>query len=292
MSAVELDDGRNPSSVLYYAPRWRRQQRPSADESSILPILEKLRRMEGARPLVDSVPLMPSDEPIGVLDAAASRKRALLIAARFVAVTGLCIGAAVIVAFSLQEPQSEEQAPQREDRGALPATQLPKTVQTVTFKSPARHGDETASVAAAPPVAGETRGQPLRESAQEAIQETTDGRQVENTAALPAPLTSWAAAPTPLSAAGWSPAERNSFDKAEPPPPPVSKLEQAEEPRHPVHHAASARRSHHGRRRHRVTAAAVQPKQPAEQTDAQASAAPPPVDNSLRSVLHKIFSPD
>ena len=291
MSAVEMDDRGNPSSVLYYAPRRQRQQRPSADESSILPILEKLRRTEGARPFVDPVPLIPSDEPIGAPDAAAARRRALLIAACFVVVTGLCVGAAVIVAFSLQEPQREEQTPQREDRAALPATQLPKPVQTVTFKSLARHGDETASVVAAPLLAAETRGQPLSESAQEAAQETTDGRQAENTAAWPAPLTSWAATPTPLSAAGWSAVEQNSFDKTEPAAE-FNAMEQAKEPEHPARHAASARRPHHGRRRHHVAGAAVQPKQPAGQKDAQANAAPPPVDNSLRSVLHKIFRPD
>jgi hypothetical protein len=286
MSAVELDDRRNPSSVLYYAPRRRRQQRPAIDESSILPILEKLRRAEGARPLVEPVPLIPSDEPIGAPDPAAARNRVLLIAARFVVVTGLCVGAAVIAAFSLQEPQREEPTPQREDRAALPAAPLPTSVQTVAFKSPAQHGDETASVAAAPPLAGETTGQPLRQSVRAAAQGA-----VENTPALPAPLTSWAAAPAPLSAAGWSVAAQNSFDKAEP----AARFnapEQAKEPEHPLHSAASARRSHHVRRRHRVAGAAAQAKQPVEQTDAQANAAPPPVDNSLRSVLQKMFRPD
>ena len=287
MSAVELDDRRDPSSVLYYAPRQRRQQRAAAGEPSILPILERLRRAEGVHPFVEPVPLIPGDEPIGAPDAAAARKGALLIAARFAAVTGLCIGAAVIVAFSLQEPQSEEPRPQREDRAALPAAPLPKPVQTVTFKAQARHGDETAVIAAAPLPAAEARSQPRRESAQNAI----DGGQLENTAALPAPLMSWAAAPTALSSAGWSAAGQNSFDKAEPAAQ-FNALEQAKEPEHPVHHTASSRRSHHARRRHRVAAAAAQPKQPAEQTDAQADAAPPPVDNSLRSVLHKIFRPD
>jgi hypothetical protein len=290
MSAVELDDRRDPSSLLYYAPRQprrARQQRVATGESSILPILEKLRRTEGARPFVEPVPLIPSDEPVGTPDAAAAHKRALLIAARFAAVTGLCIGAAVIVAFSLQEPQSEEQTPRREDRAALPAAQLPTPVQTVTFKAQARHGDETAAVAAAPPPAAETRSEPWRESAQNVI----GGGQLENTAALPAPLTSWAAAPMALSSAGWSAAGQNSVDKAEPAAQ-FNALERAMEPEHPVHHTASSRRSHHARRRHRVATAAAQPKHPAEQTDAQANAAPPPVDNSLRSVLHKIFRPD
>ena len=275
MSAVEIDDRGNPSSVLYYAQRRSRQQRPAADEASILPILEKLRRTEGARPLVDSVPLIPSDETIGAPDA---RRKALLIAARFAAVTGLCVGAAVVVAFFLQAPQREEPAPQREDRAALPAAQLPKPVQTVAFKSPA--------------MAAETRGQPLRESAQQAAQEAIDGRQVDNTAALPAPLTSWAAAPTALSAAGWSTAEKNSFDETAPAAP-ISAVERAKEPKHPVRHAASVRRSHHRWPHHHATAAAAQQfKQPAGQTDAQANVAPPPADNSLRSVLQKMFRPD
>lgn len=291
MSAVELDDRRNPSSVLYYAPRRRRQQRPAADESSILPILEKLRRAEGARPLVEPVPLIPNDEPIGAPDPAAARNRALLIVARFVAVTGLCAGAAVIAAFSLQEPQREEPTSQREDRAPLPAAPSPKPVQTVTFNSPARHDDETASVATAPPLVGETRSLPRREPVQAAAQEAADGRPAESTTALPAPLTSWAVAPAPLSAAGWSVATQNSFGQAEP----AARFnapEQAKEAEHPVHRAASVRRSHHARRRHHVAGAPAQAKQPAEQINAQADAALPPVDNSLRSVLQKMFRPD
>ena len=41
-----------------------------------------------------------------------------------------------------------------------------------------------------------------------------------------------------------------------------------------------------------VMSAPAQAKQPAEQTNAHADAAPPPVDNSLRSVLQKMFRPD
>ena len=291
MSAVELDDRRNPSSVLYYAPRWRRQQRQAADELSILPILEKLRRAEGARPLVDSVPLIPSDEPIGAPDPAAARNRALLIAARFVAVTGLCVGAAVIAAFSLQEPQREEPTPQREDRAPLPAAPLPKPVQTVAFNSPARHGDETASVAAAPPLVGETRSLPLREPVQAAAQEAADGRPAENTAALPASLTSWAAALAPLSAAGWSVAAQNSFDETEPAAPinAVEQRQRAEASRAPRRVCAPVSSPMAASP---WAAPAAQAKHPAEQTDAQANAAPRPVDNSLRSVLQKMFRPD
>jgi hypothetical protein len=241
------------------------------------------------------VPLIPSDEPIGAPDPAAARNRALLIAARFVAVTGLCVGAAIIAALSLREPQREEPMPQREDRAALPAVPVPKPVQTVAFKSPARHGDETASVATAPPLAEETAGQPLRQSVQAAVQEAGDGRPAENTTARRAPLTSWAAAAAPLSAAGWSVTAQNSFDEVEPVVrfnAPEQAQDQTKEPEHPVHRAASARRSHHAQRLHRVAGTAARTRQPAEQADAQANAALPPVDNSLRSVLQKMFRPD
>ena len=250
MSALEWDERQIPSSVLYYAPR---RPRRAADASSIRPILDRLNRAEGAYPRVETVPLMPNDEPIGEPDMAVARKRVPLIAARVAAVTGLCIGVGVIVVFSLPAPQRDEQMPQREDRAALPATQMPKPVRTVSFKSQAGLTDRE------PVSAAETNGEALRDTAQDA------SAQADGNAVLPAALQSWAAVPPALSLAGWMPAAQTSFGAVEP------------------KAAAHERHQHHLRRRHVAHPAATQ------MTDGKARVAHVPADNPLQAALHKIL---
>lgn len=273
MSALELDGCEDPSSVSYYAPRRRRT---ATNEPSIRPILAKLRREHGAYPLVESVPLMPSDELIGAFDGAGPRKRALLIAARFVAVTGLCAGAAV-AAYSLQAQPREEPEPQREDRAALPATALPRTVQTVSFKSQARIGDAALSAEGAPMSTAETSGQPRRDSAEPAA----DGRRTENTAVLPSLQTP--SVPASLSAAGWSPAAKDAFGEAEP----AEKTQApAKEQKPEERHVAHSRRPHHVRHRHHVARASTPPQPAADTAPAQ------PGQVTLTDLLRKIFKSD
>ena len=260
MRAADLNERNNPSAVLYYAPR----RRAAADGSTIGPILERLSRGDRrARTLVEEVPLAPLDEPIGAPDVAAVRARALAIAARFVAVTGVGVGAAVALAFALQDPQ-------RSDRAPLAMALLANPVQTVSYKLQARMTDDAARLAPA-------QSEPLHAAANEIVA----GPQEAGDAPLPAALASYAMAPPALPPARWSVPEQISHDIIVP----------DVAPEHADHAAAPAHHHHARIHRHRH-AAAAQPQQADNAPQEKADAAPPPVDNSLSSVLHKMFKPD
>lgn len=268
MSALGLNDHGDPSSLSYYAPRRRGI---AADGSSIRPVLARLRRKEGDHPLVESVPLMPDDEPLGPADGADARTRLLLIGARFAAVVALCAGTTTVAYFMQARPQQQTKPP-REDRAAVPAAAAPKPVQTVSFKSQARLGDASISPAGPSVSAAETKGQPLRDSAAQ----VADGREIENSAAVSAPLMPLGAMPAVLVPAGWSPAaaETQAATEVETTGTPAKEHEPKE------HHAAHSR---HHYRHHRVARVSAPPQPAADTASAQ------PAQPSLTDLLRKIF---
>ena len=270
MSALGLNDHQDPSSLSYYAPRRRGI---AADGSSIRPVLARLRRKDGDHPLVESVPLMPDDQPLGVADGADARTRLLLTGARFAAVVALCAGTTTIAYFMQARPQKQAKPP-REDRAAVPPAAAPKPVQTVSFKSQARLGDAGISPAGLSVSAAETKGQPLRDSAAQVV----DGQESENSAAAPGPLVPLGVMPAALLPAGWSPAAAKTQAATE-----VETTEapaKAHEPKE--HHTAHSRRLHHSRH-HRVARVSASP-QPAADTASAQQAQP-----SLTDLLRKIF---
>ena len=265
-----LDERVNPSTIMYYAPR----RRFAAEGGSIRPVLERLNRGDRRARLVEPVPPAPAEEPIGVVDTAAARARAIAIAVRCAAVAGVGVGLAAVVAFMLHDPQ-------RQDRAQLAAALPAKSVQTVSYKSQERIDE------AAPPLA-QMHDDPLREAANGVV----PGSQAAADAPLPVALISWAMAPPALPPARWGEAEQSARDAVVPqvqPAAPQVEPVAAETVEHP------AAKPHHHRvrvHRHRHTAAAAQPVQTAEAPDQQTEAVPKPVDNSLRSVLDKMFRPD
>jgi hypothetical protein len=283
MRAAEFDERTNPSAVLYYAPR----RGAAAAGSSIKPVLERLSRGERrTRPLTEPVPPAPKEEPIGAPGPGAVRMSALEIAARFFAVAGAGIGIAVIVAFSLQEPR-------REDRAPLAAAPLAKPVQTVTFKSQDRFGGDTAPA---------TTGAPLRGAAHEVYDEAQAAA-----APLPPALASWTALPPARLPAGWSHdapmpveaaapmAQADAVEHHDAPAAQANAVEHREaaaQANAAEHHDAPARPPAHVRRHPRVAHAARPPPQPADTPEEKTEAPVKPVDNSLRSVLDKMFRPD
>jgi hypothetical protein len=284
MRAAEFDERTNPSAVLYHAPR----RTAAAEGSSIRPAPERLSRGERRTPpLTEPVPPAPKEEPIGAPGPGAVRMSALGIAARFIAVAGAGIGVAVIVAFSLQEPR-------REDRAPLAAAPPAKPVQTVTFKSQDRFGGDSAPA---------TTGAPLREAAHEVYDEAQAAA-----APLPPAIASWTALPPAQLPAGWSPDAPMPVEAAAPavqtdgmehhdaPPVQAAAMEHHEGPAAQAdaveHHDAPGRPPAHVRRHHRVAHAAQPPPQPADTREEKTEAPVKPVDNSLRSVLDKMFRPD
>ncbi|HEX5211251.1 MAG TPA: hypothetical protein VFW22_05910 [Pseudolabrys sp.] len=278
MRAAELDQGSdertNPSTVMYYAPR----RRIAADGASIRPVLERLSRGDRRAHLVEAVPPAPAEEPIGVVDTAAARARALAIAVRCAAVTGVGVGLAAVVAFMLHNPQ-------RQDRAPLATTLPAKSVQTVSYKSQERIDKDGASLPAV-----QTHDEPLREAANGVV----PGSREAGDAPLPAAFASWAMAPPALPPARWSEAEQSARDAA------VAAVEPAAAQAEPVapepaEHPAVKPHRHHARSHRHRHAAAAQPEQTAEAPEApgeKTEAVPKPVDNSLRSVLDKMFRPD
>ena len=199
---------------------------------------------------------------------------------------GAGIGIAVIVAFSLQEPR-------REDRAPLAAAPLAKPVQTVTFKSQDKFGADTAPA---------TTGAPLRGAAHEVYDEAQAAA-----APLPPALASWTALPPARLPAGWSPdapmpveaaapmAQADAVEHHDAPAAQANAVEHREaaaQANAAEHHDAPARPPAHVRRHPRVAHAARPPPQPADTPEEKTEAPVKPVDNSLRSVLDKMFRPD
>lgn len=264
----DLDERANPSTAMYYAPR----RRIAAEGASIRPVLERLSRGDRRARLVEAVPLAPAEEPIGVVDSAAARARMLAIAVRCAAVTGVGVALAAVVGFMLHDPLREDRAPLA---SALPA----KSVQTVSYKSQERMQKDPAPLPAA-----ETRDGPLFDAANGVV----PGAQAAGDAPLPGALASWAMAPPALPPARWGEAQQSARDAVAPEAQPVAVQVQPEAAEPP---AEKPHRYHARSHRHRH-AAAAQPEQTASAPEEKTEAVPQPVDNSLRSVLDKMFRPD
>jgi hypothetical protein len=159
-------------------------------------------------------------------------------------------------------------------------------VQTVSYKSQDRLGDNFAALPAL-----QTHGEPLRAAALAVV----DPMQATDDGALPTALAAWAMVPPALPPARWSAAEQPARDAVVPAVQPVAPEAQPVAPQaQPVapeaaEHPAVAPREHHARA-HRRRHAAVQPQQPPDTPETES--VPAPVNNSLRSVLDKMFRPD
>jgi hypothetical protein len=136
MSALGLDDRKNPGGVLHYAPR---RLRAVDDETTIRPVLERLSRGEGRTP----APRMIRKAGVAAMppvDFEAAAKNPLPIAARLAVAGGLVALMAALGAGIVIWPRTTDHAA-ASTTGAAPsaaATALPTPVHTVSI----RQGDE------------------------------------------------------------------------------------------------------------------------------------------------------
>lgn len=280
MSALGLDDRNNPSTVLYYAPRRPRDVDVPA-ETTIRPVLERLRRNgEGAVPYVESPPKAPHPDEIVLTLEPDTHRKVFAVAGHFAAAAAICAG---IGAFAIWLHASGHRAP--------PAT---LASQAMPQKSQARL---TADISNA--VAAATNRGTQNETIGSASPDMPPMPQATNAAV---PALSWPQAPLDMTSAGWMPAAAAQEGDArvavaepqdaevKPVEPKAVEHEQRDESR-----AAHAHRHHvwHSRHHHAVRAAAASAPQPAEQTQAVANASagvPSPNDHSLNAALRRLFS--
>jgi hypothetical protein len=151
----------------------------------------------------------------------------------------------------------------------------------VTFKAQDRFGGDAAPA---------TTGAPLRAAAHE----VNDEAQAAGAPLAPT-VASWAALPRARLPEGWSPDAPIPAEAGAP----VAQADAVAHAGAPAaqakaaqQHDAPARRRAHVRRHHRAAHAPQPQEQPADTPDEKTEAVPQPVDNSLRSVLDKMFRPD
>jgi hypothetical protein len=291
MSALNLNERGDPSNVLYYAPR---RARTGKDESTILPVLERLRRGEAAdrtHTLIvrDAPALDPSAAPLVL-----TSFDPFALIGRIAVAAGIA-GGLGLVAVSLYHPKASDRAPTR--TVAVPeaaASALPHKVHTVSFQA--------VKVAAAAPAVAETSAaavddpQPASagaDTADDLAAESVD----EGSLALTAPLKLWAMVPPNQQTAAAPPFADGpaAADLTEPPseqdapePPPAAPQKAADKPhqaRHAVHRRHATHHRHH-RTRGAQTAAASDRK-PDETAETQSGWTQPtdPLSNALRAIF-------
>ena len=289
MSASDFDERKVRIDVSRFAPpRHRRPDRGA----TIAPVLERLSR--GASeddPDSTRAQSVPPVEPIHIHDAPSSLKIPLSMTGRLAAAMGLF---AVLTVVSVTFLESKAERPASAVAPGTPemsgASDMPKTVHTVSLRPDAAAVAEPQSAAAAqaapsspsspPPAIG--RGAPAATSSARPM--------AEPALALTAPLKAWAMFPDDPSARAWAPVaepakvkDANGGKDAAP--------KRAAVRRHKAKATRHARRKRHVKRRpvRAAAATAEQAPQTAPPAQAQANAAQPVKKLPLQAALDSIF---
>jgi len=269
MSALGLDDVNDSRGVHAYAPR---ELRRADDETSIRPVLERLRRSEGRVPgprLVHSAPvedLAPPHETVS--------RSAFPMAARLAVAAGVLALVGAAAAGYLPHLPAEHPAPAQAPTPSATPTSLPKPVQTVTIQRPAdaqpqaRIVKDDARLPQVTALAGAAEAAP-----------PAPRQSLSNDPSM-TPLRAWAAMPDSVPASpAWSPspaqpasAEAMPLPVAAPPKPETREPAHRAAPTHHAHHAARHRIAHH-RQQRTARARQATPQQP-DQSAATAQAQP------------------
>ena len=138
MSALGLDDRKNPGGVLHYAPR---RLRAVDDESTIRPVLERLSRGEGRTPAPRMIRKGGGVAAMPPVDFEAAARNSLPIAARLAVAGGLVALMAALGAGIFIWPRTADHA-SASTSGAAPsaATKLPTPVHTVSIRKSDKTG--------------------------------------------------------------------------------------------------------------------------------------------------------
>lgn len=299
MSALGLDDRKNPGGVLHYAPR---RQRPVDDESTIRPVLERLSRGEGRTPpprmarRSGGVAAMPS------VDFEAAAKNSLPIAARLAVAGGLVALMAALGAGIFIWPRTADHTVAATSSAApSAATALPTPVHTVTIRPADKAGDESSLSMTDKDPARAPQTAPIVSADVGAGAEAARAVMPAGPAASADPATSpiklWSMMPGDTSPTGWTPAGQQAMDQAASADTTSASPPQADTPPHKsattrhVRHALRHERKWH-RRRH---AAAAPAPAPAEAQGQQAAQADQPQAQQikklpLQAAIDRIFS--
>lgn len=288
MSALGLDDRKNPGGVLHYAPR---RLRAVDDETTIRPVLERLSRGEGRTPAPRMIRKGAGVAAMPPVDFEAAAKNPLPIAARLAVAGGLVALMAALGAGIFIWPRTADHAA-ASTSGAAPsaaATTLPTPVHTVSIRQgDEARGDSSLTMIDKDP-ARAPRMAPIVDAG--AAAEPAQPAAVADPAASPLKL--WAMMPEDTAPPGWTPAGQQAMDQAAPvdkaaapkAAPPPHKTATVQHARHVVH------RQRKWHRRRRVAAAPVQPAAQAEQPAQTDQAQPQPIKKlPLQAAIDRIFN--
>lgn len=286
MSALGLDDRKNPGGVLHYAPR---RLRAVDDETTIRPVLERLSRGEGRTPTArmirkGGVAAMPP------VDFEAAARNSLPMAARLAVAGGVVALMAALGAGVFIWPRMTGHAA-ASTTGAAPsaaATTLPTPVHTVSIRQgDDARGDSLLTMIDKNPARAPKMAPIVSADAGAAAAPAQSAAGADPAAS---PLKLWAMMPADTAPPGWTPAGQQAMDQAAPvdkaaapkAAPPPHKTATVRHARHVVHH----RKWH---RRRRVATAPVQAEAQAEppaQTDQ-----PQPIKKlPLQAAIDRIFN--
>ena len=291
MSALGLDDVNDPRGVLAYAPR---KPRLADDESTIRPVLERLRRSEGPVPgprLVRKANVQDMAQP----QVETVARSTFPMTARLAVAAGVLALVGAAAAGYLVPTSAADHAPQTPT--AAPAA-LPKPVQTVSIQRPAdaqpvaRIVKDDARMPQPASASVPKASASAEESLPAPLQPTPNDPST-------APLKAWAAVPV-APAAGWSPVPAQAAateTQAAAEAPSSSTPAAAPKASEPVHKAApahNARQAVHHRvvhhRRHRAAQAAPrQGDQSAQPAEGQSAQAQPVKKLPLQAAIDRIF---
>jgi hypothetical protein len=293
MSALGLDDRKNPGGVLHYAPR---RLRAVDDETTIRPVLERLSRGEGRTPAPRMIRKGGGVAAMPPVDFEAAARNPLPIAARLAVAGGLVALMAALGAGIFIWPRTADHAA-ASTSGAAPsaaATTLPTPVRTVSIReSDKTGGDSSLSMLDKDPARAPQMA-PTVSAAVGAGAETVPARSAAAADLAASPLKLWAMLPAETSPSGWTPAGQQAMDQAAP----VDKAAVPAEAAPPPHKTATVQHARHvvhrPRKWHRRRRVATAPVQTATQTEqpAQADQAQPqPIKKlPLQAAIDRIFN--
>lgn len=287
MSTWDLDDRENPASPLYYAPPRHRR---FGDEGTIRPVLERLRRGDvrdeaGPGPIrqvlgVEELVLPEDATPVKDPSSFVGR----------LAIASVIAAGLAIMAVTLVERSGIDYVPTAQPKQV--AMELPKKVQTVSFKpdsrivrepSPSAVARESAPNETPPPAAWQ--GANVADRSDAVAAQAAEPR-AESSVALTSPLKQWAMIPSETLSPAWNLVNKDAKNVAASQSVDSTPAESASA-KHYVRHARRHRTTwHHRQRRSAKRAAAAQP--PAEQTEQAADVQPVkkiPIQAALDSLL-------
>jgi hypothetical protein len=294
MSALGLDDFDDPRGARAYAPRRRHAE----DDTTIRPVLERLRRAEGRVP----PPRLMRKEPVQDMpapDVEMVAKSAFPMTARFALAAGVLalIGAAATAGY-LVPSANEHPAPAATSTPT--STALPKPVQTLSIQRPSN-----AEAQSATRVIKDDARMPQQSAAAIATAgASAAAKQPLHAASDPStdPLEAWAAMPTGAAASGWSPPAQAAPDRATPAPPEIStqSADAASKPEagdavqtsaiaHRARHVARHRSAHHRRQRNARAQALPQAAQTAQPVETEPTQTQAVKKLPLQAAIDRIF---